>query len=395
MIGVLVLVALYFSTNFRRRMGQVLAIGFAGAQGFWNIARRWIIVALIVSVVLWILFVVIFTVTGNMVNSGMSGFLFGIFFPFWFFFFIMPAGVNRVPFLGKMTIFSKWVLTPVIAICFLNLLIGLWSPAVKGSFDGWASNKKQEIASAFDKSSVQSEPESGMFAKLSEKATIYSQREGGNPIADLPDGEVVLVLGISERQKVTETEGRVRVRLSDQYGDFNGKFGWVPARKLEWNWKRKAEVVPASYSPPEPTTQTIPAPAFIQPPVQTARLPGEEQVAPAPPPPPKELNIQTNKLWTIQMLAHQEIWAQYYPSGGIIVRGDWIDGQYILRMQFGWAPPVIARLKRTGPKRLEGCWSQYVGPGYGEIVIDFLDERGGNGTVTWKGVEVPFQITSI
>ena len=138
---------------------------------------------------------------------------------------------------------------------------------------------------------ILSEPESGVFAKITDDSVIYQYRDEksdvfydqrtGEPLRVASD-EIVMVIGLDEGKKPTETEGRVRVRLKDKHGDYNGLIGSIPSRKINWNWEKKAEpeAVPVSYSP-APTVQPASPVQAGSPPVQIARFPGE-QIAPPP-----------------------------------------------------------------------------------------------------------------
>lgn len=228
-------------------------------DGFLKPALRYLFIAFCIMMFLWVVFIIIFSVTGALTNSPISGFLFGVLFPVWFLFFILPKGIRTktrfiaIPIWGRLAQFSLWALTPIVLTAFILLCVGVWSPTIKGSANRQGENVKQELANSLDKNSLKSEKESGIFAKISTKTTAYNMKY--QPLHQFAVGDTVLVLDTKALPADKKGEGAVHVMWANSIGDFvDSNTGYIPTRTLDWDWQKSTPVpAPQIVYVPQPT----------------------------------------------------------------------------------------------------------------------------------------------
>lgn len=241
---------LCFSVGLRTRIASLLRGAGLYIAGSWNVVwpviRRTAIVAAIIGGSGWVLLVVLMAAIGVYASSFWSAVIISLLFPIWFAAFIMPPILNRVWLIGPIFRIVRLVFSPILIIALFFLLVGIWSPAIKGSWDRWSENKKQEVANSFDKSSLKSEPEMGVFARVTADSQVYNQ--AGNPRFFVQKGTVVKMTDHRGKRANANSEGMVKVMLPNRHGDYQmGNEGWIPTRKLDWDWQVKTD------SPPAPT----------------------------------------------------------------------------------------------------------------------------------------------
>ena len=202
----------------------------------WPLIRTTVIISALVFGGIWLLFIVAMSMLGVYANSLPSALVITFLLPIWFLAFIMPPQANKLWILGPVIRIVRYVSSPILVIAAIFLFVGIWSPAVKSSFDRWSGNKKQTVANSFDKSSVQSEAEAGTFGFLPEETWVYNQY--GQPFRKLPQGALVRALDLSGVPVQPDSEGLVQVMLPNETGDFiRGNTGYIPSRKINWNWQ--------------------------------------------------------------------------------------------------------------------------------------------------------------
>jgi hypothetical protein len=396
-IIVIVILSSIFSVAARQNILAALQAGGYVAQGIWR--RLWHAAggAGRALLVLFAANFVLFALMGFVGDAPLAGIALGVVIPVWIlFFFLRPLALIPVvgPAIGSI-VRPIWVgLSFIVVPCLLFLAFGLWSPVMKRDFDRWSDGKKIEAGNFLVKNAVHSEAEAGVLAYTEEDTDLLDERlEPWRK--DISKGTRVKIIGLRENLKDSdEHEGLTEVMLPDNRGRYlKGDRGYVPSRILAW---KKKEAEPVVSPPPPPAPEPVAAPA--PPPVQMALLPGQ-QPAPAPqptytppPPPPQPEFVIPAGMWMIHMLSGQEVWAQFAPNGQILVKGEWINGQYILR-EVNWRGLELGCLQRVGPKQLRGSFAI---PGLrpAEIKIEFRDAQGGMGAVGWGGRENAFQIRS-
>lgn len=155
----------------------------------------------------------------------------------------MLSAVPAVSIFRPLRWVSRWVVRPLAGLLAIFLLIvagwqvfGGVSPKLQGSIGRSAGNRVEEFANRLDKGSLKSEPEMGIFAKVTEDSQLYN--DNGLPVFSAPKGVTVKVTGLKGYKTDKDTEGMTKVMLSNRHGDFiDGNEGWIPTRKLDWNWQ--------------------------------------------------------------------------------------------------------------------------------------------------------------
>ncbi len=163
---------------------------------------------------------------------------------------------------------SRWIARPATITLFVYLVIvaGWWafgnlSPQLQSSVGRSGENKVGEIANQLDKGSLKSEPEMGKFAKVLEDSQIYNQVR--QPVFSVQKGTTVLVKDLNGQKAGADAEGMTKIMLPNRHGDFQqGNEGWIPTRKLDWNWQASLDLPPNRVDTPiistYPATVTIP-----------------------------------------------------------------------------------------------------------------------------------------
>lgn len=257
-ITVIMLVVIAAVLFFFKTVRDIVVDFFQGCglyvAGAWarrpTLAEIWAAIRLPVFVLLigWGALIFILTGIGFYVKAPFAGFLIALLLPIWF---VLRLLRGLPSFVGKFFRFifatTWWITTVVLVIALAYFLVGVWSPEYKASGDRYYANKKLEWANTLDKKSVQSEPESGIFAFVKETTSVYNDKDV--VILTLREGERVMVISL-EGKKEENKEGMTLIRASDERGDFvtAGKIGWVPSRKLEWKKAKDEQVKDSSTS---------------------------------------------------------------------------------------------------------------------------------------------------
>jgi uncharacterized membrane protein (DUF485 family) len=253
-----------FSIAFRTRIASLLRGAGLYVAGTWNmvwpVIEGTVITASIVGGISWLLFVVLMVAIGAYANAFLSGLIISLLFPVWFMAFMMPSALNKTWIIGPMVRMVRFVFSPVLVVAAFFLVVGIWSPAVKGSWDRRVENVKQEVANWFDKRSLKSEPEKGTFAKVTEDSHIYNDKRQSVAFVK-KDTVVMIVKGLVGNKADENSEGHKRIMLPNCYGDFQlGKEGWIPIRKLGWDWEEEKPKLASSASDqaalPQPAKET-------------------------------------------------------------------------------------------------------------------------------------------
>lgn len=249
-VVLLVVVTVIFSARFRGTIYRSLQLAGIIVQGAWRravaaapgVGRVFMIivgaavatafVSLVILCLLWLANVVIFTAVGFYVESPVSGFLLGVLLPFWSLLFIL----SKFPVIRRFTKVPCIISGVVIMILLPLFLLGVWSPTAKSSLNRLHNNAKQSVANGFDKRSLQTEAEAGTFGFLPEGTWVYNQY--GQPFRKLPQGSLVRAMDLNGVPVQPDSEGLLQVMLPNETGDFvKGNTGYVPSRKIEWDWK--------------------------------------------------------------------------------------------------------------------------------------------------------------
>jgi hypothetical protein len=204
--------------------------------GSWPVIRRALFWAVVAGGTGWLLLIVLMIFVGAYANSVVSALIISFLFPVWFMAFIMPPFANRLWVIGPMMRGMRTIGSPILVVATIILLVSVWSPDIKGSFDRWSHDKKQSVAYALDKSSLQSEAEFGVIGKTKAVTAIYDNDL--NPIRDR-EGKKYLKLRQGVRVKAVDTEGRngmTQVILENPNGDFaKGNAVFIPSDQIDWD----------------------------------------------------------------------------------------------------------------------------------------------------------------
>ena len=161
---------------------------------------------------------------------------------------------------------SRWIVRTIavalsvyLAIAVTWTVLGGLSPRLHKSVERSAGNRVEEFSNKLNKSSLKSEPEMGKFARVIEDSQIYNQI--GQPVFFVQKGTTVLVKDLDGKKTDEGSEGKTKVMLPNRQGDFQqGNEGWIPTRKLDWNWQSKASSEETREEVKSCQTQTPPPP---------------------------------------------------------------------------------------------------------------------------------------
>lgn len=193
--------------------------------GSWPVIRRALFWAVVAGGTGWLLLIVLMIFVGAYANSVVSALIISFLFPVWFMAFIMPPFANRLWVIGPMMRGMRTIGSPILVVATIILLVSVWSPDIKGSFDRWSQNQKQTLANKLDKSSLQSEPETGVIATLTEETVLYNETKA---VWKMPAGTRVMIMSLKG------CNGMVMVMLENKYGDFfKGNIVFVPSSKIK------------------------------------------------------------------------------------------------------------------------------------------------------------------
>lgn len=241
--SLLIMGLLCFSVGFRTIIASLLRGAGLYTAGAWNLVwpviRRTVIIAAIIGGSGWILLIFLMAAIGVYASSFWSAVIISMLFPIWFIAFIMPPALNKVWIIGPATRISKLIFSPVLIISGIFLVIGIWSPAVKGSLNEWTTLKKQEVANFLDKRSIRTEPKKGVFFLVQEDTWAYTSPPGAKVL--VKKGEMVMSAnpdGIrSVRIEGEIAEGMALILLRNEDGVFmrskGSKMALLPVRVLE------------------------------------------------------------------------------------------------------------------------------------------------------------------
>jgi hypothetical protein len=195
----------------------------------WPNVRRTANGLLIPFGILWLVGFILMICIGSYANSLGSAMVLFFLMPVWLFVFIMPAMIGGIWIIGPAIKLARGILSPIMAVAFLYLFIGLWSPAIKASLDRSAFNLKQTIANYFDKGSIVSEPESGIKAKINQETVVYDEKSMPFPNYKAESGLQVEVVNLNN-----EVHNMFLVRLPNKNGDITARSSevYVPRNKV-------------------------------------------------------------------------------------------------------------------------------------------------------------------
>lgn len=234
-IAIVVVILAGLSVTFRTWIFNLAGGAVDYAAGSWPAIRRALFWAAVVGGIGWLILIVLMVGLGSYANSFWSAFIISLIFPIWFATFIMPPFANRVWVIGPMIRGLRTISSPILIIATIVLLVGVWSPEVKGSLDRWSHDKNKSVAYALDKSSLKSEAEFGVIGKTKMETAIYDDEF--NAIKDR-EGKEYLKLQQGVRVKAADTKGRegmTQVILENPNGDFaKGNVVWIPSDKIDW-----------------------------------------------------------------------------------------------------------------------------------------------------------------
>ncbi|NTV41593.1 MAG: alanine:cation symporter family protein, partial [Candidatus Moranbacteria bacterium] len=186
----------------------------------WPVIRGTVNGLLIPFGVLWVVGFVVAIGTGIYANSVLNAVILYLLLPIWLVAFIMPVVLGKVWVIGPIVRIIKSVLSPVLAIAFIYLAIGVWSPSVKASMDRFAGNVKETIANSWDKNSLNSESEAGIKAEINQDTVVYDENS-----VPFPESQYVAKKGL--KVEVVNLKNDVHnmflVRLPNKYGDITAR----------------------------------------------------------------------------------------------------------------------------------------------------------------------------
>ncbi len=170
-----------------------------------------------------LIFFLIFSVIGVATGSPVAGIIMGVMAPIWILFFIL----KRIPVVGVIGKAGFWATTVLLIVATPAFLLGVWSPSVKRSFDGWMDSKKSSWSFSLDQ-----QAEYEKFALVTEDAVLYESATGKN-LQNLRKGDMVLIIDRKFRKVNGGSEPLIYVMTKDKNGEFlHGNKGFVLARKL-------------------------------------------------------------------------------------------------------------------------------------------------------------------
>jgi len=177
--------------------------------------------------------VVVFSIIGAFANATWSGLGIGLVVAGGIVWFIGRRPVDQLIADPRTTLVARRVAIVILVIAVPALVVGMWSPEIKASFDRWSGNQKQTLANAIDKDSLQSEPEVGVIATLAEKTALYNKQ--GEPVWAMPAGVRVKLADLEGVPSQERLEGMTKVVIENKFGDFvGGNVVYVPSRKLKF-----------------------------------------------------------------------------------------------------------------------------------------------------------------
>lgn len=316
---------------------------------FWNIAAfvpTWqqigsafatagivVLIILGVSLAAYALFGVLFfaasTAFGYAIGWGKTGIAFGLLFPLWFFLFTLPRIFNRLPIMGKITQFTRWLTAPTVAILFGLLVYGTIFPNLsQSSARGW-KNMEQGWANLVDKKSAQSEAEAGIQGFAAEdNVAVYTNKNGTEIKKLLKRGDGFRVFNLDGKPADENAIGLLPIVLPNEFGDAIGKNrGWIASKNIIWRYEKEpAGVRPANYNP---------APALAPAAQIAAEAPAETKVE----------EISFSGTWVFDWGNGPSEFA-IRPSGtGFYGEGIYPDGS-----------KMVMTIDRTGPTTFNGKW---------------------------------------
>ncbi|MEI8175077.1 MAG: hypothetical protein WCG28_03960 [bacterium] len=260
----IVVAVIFFFKSIRDAVVNFLVGGGYYAAGLWarrpTLAQIWAAIRwpIIVGLIGWAMLILILTSIGFYVKAPIAGLVIALLLPVW----CILRLLRGLPWVGKFFRYllpiSWWITTTVLVIALVYFLVGVWSPEFKASADRLYANKKLEWANSMDKKSIQSEPESGIFATAKETASVYNDKN--IVIQTLRQGEIVMVIQL-DGKKEENKEGMTKVRVSNENGDFytGGKIGWVASRLLEFKNQEEKKAISTSIisQPIQPIIETM------------------------------------------------------------------------------------------------------------------------------------------
>lgn len=248
--------------NFFLGLGYLIQAGFLGirnmlrtaapaagaaAGGVATIAGRVFMVFMIIALLLLLAILAIYVMVvvglikiGFAIGHGEAALILIVLFITWGF-------LSAIPYWGPLrplVRIRQWVVLPAVGGlsvfligCLIWWVFGNISPRGQSSLERSASNKAEETWNGLDKSSLQSESESGIFARVNKGTRVYNSKN--QPFSSLKEGDMVLVLNTEGEKKSKESEGKIFIMLPNDDGEFiGGKRGYIPSRIIDWDWKK-------------------------------------------------------------------------------------------------------------------------------------------------------------
>jgi hypothetical protein len=142
-----------------------------------------------------------------------------------------------------LTFLRRWIVRPVAIGLTIYLAIGfcwLIAEQVSPRFHRWAENRMEETGNGLNKGSLQSEPEAGVFAKVTKKTEAYNKHD--QAFRTVEEGTTVRVLDLKGKRTTIDSEGKTHVMFPNKHGDFvGGDDGWIPSRVIDWNGEKSKQ----------------------------------------------------------------------------------------------------------------------------------------------------------
>lgn len=176
-----------------------------------------------------VLAVAVFGAAGCYANAPFSGLIIGLMAAAG----IVTAVIRNVT-LAQMRTPLIWVATVILILTVPRFLIGCYSPKVNKSLDRVSVNHEQALANFFDKKSLKSEKEAGVFGVISESTGVYDELK--NEIGTIKEGVKIKAADLEGRSATKTMEGMTRVILHNSRGTFVAEnVVYVPSRKINWD----------------------------------------------------------------------------------------------------------------------------------------------------------------